>query len=103
MVSGKVVVSLCSFYDWFLFCFQDLPEREPCEDLEKCCSSGESLAPGCTALGLIKPFLDGEGIMLDGAPEMYNPEQGSLRSYCISQDPRPAPSREDPGSKINTN
>jgi len=42
--------------------------REPGEDLEECCSSGEGLAPGFTAPGLIKPFLDGEGIVLDGAP-----------------------------------
>ena len=47
--------------------FQDHPERELAEDLKKCQGSEEGPAPGCTALGLIKPFLDGEGIMLDGA------------------------------------
>ena len=43
------------------------------EGVEELPRSGEDIAPEDSTLELIKPFLDGEGVMLDGIPgTLYN-------------------------------
>jgi DNA repair exonuclease SbcCD ATPase subunit len=57
-----------------VFHFQGTPEGELSDGVEELPPSGGSVAPEDSGPKLIKPFLDGEGIMLDGIP-------GSLSSF----------------------
>jgi hypothetical protein len=66
--NGRMIISLCSSPYRCLLYFQGLPEKEPGEDLGKCCGSEDSPAPGRAAPRRIKPFLDSKGVMLDGVP-----------------------------------
>ena len=50
------------------FCFQGSPEGKSPDGVEEFPCSGEGIALEGSAPGLIKPFLDGEGVLLDGIP-----------------------------------
>ena len=50
------------------FCFQGSPEANFAEGVEECPRSGLGIAPEGSAPGLLRPFLDGEGVLLDGIP-----------------------------------
>ena len=66
------------------FCFQGSPEKKLSEGVEECPRSGEGIAPGGAGPGLIRPFLDGEGVMLYGIPGTLSNSLHHYRDDFIS-------------------